>query len=87
MCVFVCLNTAHACVTSCIFTSFVYFLNSGDLVLSGEGHSDWISDVQFHPSGTLLATSSGDGTVKVWDFERSKCSQTFAEHQQPGNSL
>merc|ERR1719262_2141652 len=36
-----------------------------DLVMSGEGHRDWISGVDFHPAGSHLATASGDRTVKI----------------------
>lgn len=27
-----------------------------------------MSGVAFHPHGTMLATSAGDNTVKIWDF-------------------
>ena len=30
--------------------------------------------------GTCLATASGDGTVKLWDFKRAACSVTFEDH-------
>jgi WD40 repeat protein len=36
-----------------------------ELIMSGEGHRDWVSGVDFHPHGTHLVTSSGDTTVKV----------------------
>lgn len=39
-----------------------------DLLMSGEGHRDWVSGVDFHPHGTMLATGAGDSTVKVWDI-------------------
>lgn len=29
-------------------------------------------------------TSSGDATVKIWDFKRSECVHTFTEHNKPG---
>jgi WD40 repeat protein len=31
-------------------------------------------------SGKLLATGSGDRTVKLWNFEKQKCVYTFNEH-------
>jgi WD40 repeat protein len=46
---------------------------SGDLIMSGEGHQDWIGGVSFHPRASFLATASGDGCVKVWDFVNAKC--------------
>lgn len=55
---------------------------AGELVMSGEGHSDWISSVQFHPHGSHLATGSGDCTVKLWDFRTASCSATFSDHTQ-----
>lgn len=51
--------------------------------MSGEGHTDWLSSVHFNPEGTLLATSSGDGSVKVWDLKKTSCIQTLSDHQQP----
>lgn len=43
-------------------------------------HRDWISDLDFNPRGTVLATSSGDHTVKVWDVTRGALVSTHAEH-------
>ncbi len=31
------------------------------------GHSDIITDIQWNPSGTRLASSSYDGTIRIWD--------------------
>jgi sperm-associated antigen 16 protein len=30
----------------------------------------------------MLATSSGDYTIKLWNFETQKCQHTFVEHLQ-----
>jgi len=51
--------------------------------MSAEGHQDWIGGVAFSPKGNILATCSGDGCVKVWDFMNAKCSMTYPEHGQP----
>ncbi len=54
-------------------------------MLSGEGHNDWVSCVEYSPNGLCLASTSGDGTVKLWNT--SSCINTFSEHQQPGDVL
>ena len=43
---------------------------------------EWIAGVDFHPSGTHLATCSGDGLVKLWDFATASCAATFSDHSQ-----
>ena len=35
---------------------------------------------RFHPLGHRLATSSGDNSIKIWDFSRGSCVQTLNEH-------
>ena len=50
--------------------------------MSGEGHRDWLAGVDFHPGGAQLATCSGDGDVKLWDFVSASCKRTFTEHTQ-----
>ncbi|BFZ22703.1 hypothetical protein BsWGS_25742 [Bradybaena similaris] len=53
---------------------------SGEIIMTGEGHTDWVSDCSFHPSGSTLATTSGDSTVKIWDFSKAACVHTFTDH-------
>tara|TARA_B110000503_G_C7026866_1_gene362259 strand:- start:63 stop:209 length:147 start_codon:yes stop_codon:yes gene_type:complete len=48
--------------------------------MSGEGHKDWVSGIAFHPRGSHLVTSSGDCTIKIWDFLNASCTHTFKEH-------
>src|SRR5262245_31502455 len=40
-------------------------------------HKDWVNAVVFNHDGTLLATSSRDRTVKIWDLKSAKAVQTF----------
>ncbi len=46
----------------------IWTLPHGELIMSGEGHKDWVSGIDFHPKGSHLATCSGDSTIKIWDF-------------------
>ncbi|KAF0031919.1 hypothetical protein F2P81_016474 [Scophthalmus maximus] len=55
----------------------------GQMMLTGEGHADWLSCCSFHPDGTKLATTSGDATVRLWDFSRGSCVLTLSGHSQP----
>jgi len=61
----------------------IWTIPNGELIMSGEGHKDWISGIDFHPKGTHLATCSGDSTIKVWDFVHASCVHTFKDHIQP----
>ncbi|XP_076456214.1 sperm-associated antigen 16 protein-like isoform X2 [Babylonia areolata] len=58
----------------------IWFVPSGEIILSGEGHTEWVSDCDFHPSGSTLATTSGDTTVKVWSLSEPTCKHTFTDH-------
>ncbi|TRZ16685.1 hypothetical protein HGM15179_010423, partial [Zosterops borbonicus] len=52
----------------------------GNILLTGEGHTDWLSGCCFRPSGTQLVTSSGDTTVRIWDLSRRGCILTLRGH-------
>ena len=58
----------------------LWHMPDGDLIMSGEGHTDWVAAVDFHPRGAALASASGDATVKLWDFAQQQCVATLAEH-------
>lgn len=55
---------------------------AGELIMSGDGHKDWIADCDFHPRGNQLATASGEGSVKIWDFSRGIATLTLSDHTQ-----
>ncbi|KAM9287324.1 sperm-associated antigen 16 protein [Morus bassanus] len=58
----------------------MWALPDGNIIMTGEGHTDWLSGCCFHPSGTQLVTSSGDTTVRVWDFSKRGCILTLEGH-------
>ncbi|XP_041056951.1 sperm-associated antigen 16 protein [Carcharodon carcharias] len=58
----------------------MWSIPNGDIIMTGEGHGDWLSGCCFHPSGNMLATTSGDKTVKIWDFAKVECVFTFTGH-------
>ncbi|XP_076807402.1 sperm-associated antigen 16 protein-like [Clavelina lepadiformis] len=58
----------------------MWAIPSGEIIMTGEGHSDWVSDCDFHPGGAQMVTSGGDGRVKVWDFAKGAAVLTFSDH-------
>ncbi|XP_063286034.1 sperm-associated antigen 16 protein [Pelobates fuscus] len=58
----------------------MWSISNGEIIMTGEGHTDWLSGCAFHPSGTKLATTSGDTTVRIWDFAQSECILTLEGH-------
>ena len=45
-----------------------------------EGHSNWVSSVAFSPDSQLLASSSSDSTVKLWDPTTGDLQKTLEGH-------
>lgn len=45
-----------------------------------EGHKRFIVSINRNIEGTLIVSSSIDGTIKIWDVETGKCIQTLNQH-------
>lgn len=50
------------------------------LLHAWKGHPDLVTDLSFSPNGDLLATSSLDGSVKVWDMAGYFVTHNFTSH-------
>jgi WD40 repeat protein len=55
-------------------------ITEGEVLVSGKGHTDWLSCVKFSPSGEMVATSGGDRSVRIWN--EASCATIFDEHTQ-----
>ena len=69
------------------FSWKIWSVPGGEMIIQGESHKDWVSGLDFNPSGTNLVTCSGDSTVKVWDFIKVQCAATFKCHSSPVYSV
>ena len=49
-----------------------------------QGHTSWVNSVAFSPDGTLLATTSGDGTTRIWEAGTGAALVTLAELAEGG---
>lgn len=54
---------------------------SGSLLFSLTGHSDYIYSAHFSRDGNLLLTTSADSTARVWDVVNQKCLFTLRGHK------
>jgi WD repeat-containing protein 61 len=54
--------------------------DKSSVVATFSGHKSWVLDVDFSPTGSGFASSSADGTVRVWDLARRQTDHLFAEH-------
>ena len=45
-----------------------------------KGHTDLVTSVCYSPNGKCLASTSRDGTVRLWDPSTGQCTKTLSEH-------
>ena len=80
----VCLSVSPS-LSLCVSPS-IYLSLSGMHTYLHRPHSAFASQTCFFmnsfPISSHLVTSSGDGTVKIWEFAQAKCTHTFFDHTQ-----
>lgn len=62
-----------------LYSNFCNSLLDDNCIFS-QGHLDLIRNVNCHPNGIEIVTSSDDQTAKVWDITTGECNQTLAGH-------
>jgi WD40 repeat protein/serine/threonine protein kinase len=54
--------------------------DTGELLQTFEGHTDWIWDVAYSPDGTKGASASSDSRIIVWDLETGEAIRIYEGH-------
>jgi WD40 repeat protein len=60
---------------------FVWDTKTDQRVATLEGHQGFITDVTFSPDGKLLASASGDQTIKLWNTDTWQVEDTLLGHR------
>lgn len=59
---------------------YIYDVRTGVCLKCLEGHSNYISSLEYNARGTLLASASFDKTIRVWDTKTWECIKIFEGH-------
>jgi WD40 repeat protein len=66
---------------------FVVDLASGDVVGTLKGHKDHVNAVAISPAGTLAATASNDGSIRLWSVPERSCRKVLEGHRGPVRTI
>src|SRR3972149_5721992 len=64
----------------------IWNASSGELAMTLTGHMGLVFGLAFSPDGTRPATTSWDGTARVWDLVSGTAIVTFTDHLKPDQS-
>jgi WD40 repeat protein/serine/threonine protein kinase len=59
----------------------VWDIASGELLLTLEGHNDWVLSAKYDPDGQIIATAGQDGTVRLWDAQSGAGMRVIEAHE------
>lgn len=60
--------------------TWVWKLQSGEIVRTIEGHSHWVLSVAISADGNTLVSGSADKTIKVWNLKTGQLIRTLSGH-------
>ena len=63
--------------------AYIWKVADGSTLFELSGHTDSISSVKFNFDGKLLATSSFDCSVKIWEVQTGKLTSTLEGPSDP----
>ncbi len=56
-------------------------VQTGQLLVICDGHTNWVRAVTFSPDGQVLASCGADGMIKLWEVRDGICIKTLLGHQ------
>ena len=59
---------------------WIYDAHTGEELTLLTGHVGWVLSVSFSPNGAILASGSGDHTVRLWDANTGEHLRTLTGH-------
>lgn len=59
----------------------------GTLIYKHDEHASWVVAVAWEPDGTRIASTGGDGTVRIWEAETGEALLTYRGHTRLLNAI
>ena len=72
---------------ACSIGIWLYNVRTGAEEAYLKGHTELVNSVAYSPDGKILASSSNDWTIRIWDVDKRKHIKTLGGHRTPVNSV